>query len=380
MIGFMMKQNQNIIVKTPQLIFASLLLVAGCASMPSHNSANFYVKKDCGTLANCFNNIQSALDAATKEAPDKWVNIDVGEGDYYEKIVISRDKLKLHGQGSAKTRLYYDAFAQTAGVYHRNKWGTPGSATLMINAKDVDVSGIKIENTYDFLANDALADGDAKKVSNSQAVALLLDVDSDRVKIENSSIEGYQDTLFANGKRVYIKNSKISGNVDFIFGNGSVLIEDSIIESRKRAASFKEGEYQSFITAPSTQISQELGIIIYRSKIVREDGVPDNSVALGRPWHPTTKFDDGRYADPNAVGQASFIDCYMDAHINPEHWTFMNGTARDGSKTAIFTAQSSRFSEINSYGPGARHIDIGIKWKGNTNIGEIRTMFFKDWK
>ncbi len=375
-----MMPMQNKIIKTPQLILSVLLLVGGCASLSNNQNENFYVKKDCRKSANCFVTIQAALDAASQEKADKVVNIDIGEGDFYEKIVVSRDKLKLHGQGSLKTRLYYDAVAQTAGVYHRNKWGTPGSATLTINAKDVVVSGLKIENTYDFLANDALADGDSKKVSNSQAVAILLDIDSDRVAIDNSSIEGYQDTLFANGKRVYIKNSKISGNVDFIFGNGSVLIEDSIIESRKRAASFKEGEYQSFITAPSTQISQEIGIIIYHSKIVREQGVPDNSVALGRPWHPTTKFADGRYADPNAIGQASFIDCYMDAHINPEHWTFMNGTARDGSKTAIFTAQSSRFSEANSYGPGARHIDIGISWKGNTNIDAIRTLFFKDWK
>ncbi len=236
-----------------------------------------------------------------------------------------------------------------------------------------------VENTFEYLANDALPDNDPRKIANSQALAVLLDLHSDRVLLDRVALIGYQDTLFAHGKRAYVRNGFISGNVDFIFGNGQLLIENSVVQSRRRAASVKAGELESFVVAPSTPLSQQVGIVVYRSRLTRERGVRDGGVALGRPWHPTTNFPDGRYADPNAVGQASFIDCYMDAHINVEHWTSMNGTARNGSKTDVFLPQDSRFAESGSYGPGARRVDIGIKWKGWLSIEETKRLIFEDW-
>jgi len=361
-----------------KLYLLALLALTGCASLPA-TSQNYAVKSDCGSAPRCFSTIQSAVDAVGRDTSGSWLTIDVAAGDYYEKVTITRPKLTLRGQDAARTRLHFDAVAQTAGKYHRNNWGTPGSATLTVDAEDVTVEGLTVENTFDYLANDALGDGDPKKIGNSQGVTLLLDIHSDRVKVLKSVLAGNQDTLFANGRRVFIDNSTISGNIDFIFGNGQVLIEDSKIITRNRAAPLQPGEFHSFITAPSTQLSQPVGIVIYRSKLTREQGVPDASVALGRPWHPTTTFADGRYADPNAVGQASFIDCYMDKHIHPDHWTTMNGTARDGSKSAVFTPQESRFYETGSHGPGAAHRDIGITWTGGTGIEAVRKIFFAGW-
>jgi pectinesterase len=358
----------------------ALLALTGCASLPAIDATHYAVKSDCGAAARCFATIQQAVDAAARDTSGQWLTIDVAPGTYYEKVTITRSKLTLRGKGAGKTRLHFDAVAQTAGKYHRNNWGTPGSATLTVDAEDVTVEGLTVENTFDYLANDGLPDGDPKKIGNSQGVTLLLDIHSDRVTVRKASLIGNQDTLFANGKRVFIKDSTISGNIDFIFGNGQVLIEDSEIITRNRAAPLKPGEFHSFIAAPSTQLSQPIGIVIYRSKLTREVGVPDASVALARPWHPTTTFADGRYADPNAVGQASFIDCFMDAHIHPDHWTVMNGTARDGTKTAVFTPQESRFTESGSSGPGARHTDIGIKWTGALDIRTIRTSFFSGWQ
>lgn len=360
-------------------IFA-LLALTGCASLPATDTTHYAVKSDCGAVARCFATIQQAVDAAGKDTSGQWLTIDVAPGAYYEKVTITRPKLTLRGRGAGKTRLHFDAVAQTAGKYHRNNWGTPGSATLTIDAEDVTVEGLTVENTFDYLTNDALPDGDPKKIGNSQGVTLLFDIHSDRVTVREANLIGNQDTLFANGKRVWISDSKISGNIDFIFGNGQVLIEDSEIITRNRAAPLKPGEFHSFIAAPSTQLSQPIGIVIHRSRLTRETGVPDASVALARPWHPTTTFADGRYADPNAVGQASFIDCFMEAHIHPDHWTVMNGTARDGTKTAIFTPQESRFMESGSTGPGARHKDIGIKWTGTADIRTIRKTFFDGWQ
>ena len=360
---------------------AFLTVMVLMAAGASHAAdIRYAVKADCGAQPRCFASVQAALDASAKDNADTWITVDIAPGHYHEKVTISRPKTKLLGHGADKTRIEFDAVAQTAGHYHRNNWGTPGSATLTVDADQVTIDGLTIENSYDFLTNDALPAGDPKKISNSQGVAFLADIHSDRVLVTNSSLTGNQDTLFANGKRVLIRRSFISGNIDFIFGNGEVLIEDSEIESRRRATAFAPGEFQSFITAPSTPLSQEIGIVIYRSRLTREDGVPDGSVALGRPWHPTTTFPDGRYADPNAVGQAAFIDCFMDAHIRSDHWTEMGGTARDGTKTARFQPQDARFFESGSIGPGGPHADIGIKWTGKPDIKRIRTVFFDGWK
>ncbi|ESQ86685.1 hypothetical protein ABAC460_22420 [Asticcacaulis sp. AC460] len=339
----------------------------------------YEVSGSCGARPKCFASIQAAVDAAAQDRGGPWAVVDIAAGDYYEKVTVSRSQVRLRGQGAGTTRLHFDAVAQTAGKYHRNNWGTPGSATLTIDGDQVEVEGLTVENTFDYLANDARPEGDPSKIGNSQGVALLLDIHSDRVTVTKSALVGYQDTLFANGGRVWIRDSSVSGNIDFIFGNGRVLIEDSEIITRRRAVVPPAGEYQSFLTAPSTQLSQAMGIVIYRSRLTREPGVPDASIALGRPWHPTTTFADGRYADPNAVGQASFLDCWMDAHIHPDHWTVMNGTARDGTKTAVFKPQDSRFFEMGSHGPGARHNDIGIVWQGGVGIDTVREAFFEGW-
>jgi pectinesterase len=362
------------------LLMATLALPSGCSTtQAAAETVRFKVEAHCAGIDRCHTGIQAALDAAEREPTTGWVVVDVAPGDYYEKVTIRRGLTRLRGSGQDRTRLHFDAVAQSAGRYHRRNWGTPGSATLTVDADQVIVERLTVENTYDFLANDALPEGDARKISNSQAVALLLDIHSDRVYFDDVALLGFQDTLFANGKRALVRNSLIAGNVDFIFGNGQLLIEDSTIRTRRRAAAVATGELESFVTAPSTQRTQPVGIVIHRSRLTREEGVRDGSVALGRPWHPTTQFADGRYADPDAVGHATFIDCYMDAHISREGWASMNGTARDGSKTDVFHPQDSRFSESGSHGPGARRTDIGIKWKDAPTIDAVRRVIFDGW-
>ena len=363
----------------PGLLFLVALLGLATNADARTAAQTYEVRAQCSARPRCFAKISEALEAVERDASDGWVTIDVGPGAYREKVTVARPRTRLRGAGAGRARLFFDAVAQSARHYHRDGWGTPGSATLTINAEDVVVSGMTVENGFDYLANDALAQDDPRRIGNPQAVALLLDVESDRVLIERVSIVGYQDTLFANGKRALVRDSFISGNIDFIFGNGALMIEDSELRSRRRAALPAKGELQSYIAAPSTPRSQPFGIVVLRSRLTREAGVPDGAVALARPWHPTTTFADGRYADPNAVGQALFIDCRMDAHISPEHWTSMGGTARDGSKTAIFRPQDARFHESGSRGPGARRVDIGMTWVPPLDIGAMRAAFFEGW-
>ncbi|UZW57744.1 pectinesterase family protein [Sphingobium sp. JS3065] len=338
----------------------------------------YEVSARCDGKARCFPSIGQAI-AASEQVGGGWVDIRVGPGDYREKLTIRRAKTRLTGSGVAKTRLHFDAVAQRARAWHRDGWGTPGSATLTIRADRVTVSGLTVENRFDYLANDARPQGDPARIADAQAVALLLDVGSDRVLLRHVALLGYQDTLFANGRRALIRDSLIAGNIDFIFGKGMLWIDRSELRSRPRAQPPAPGGFQSYIAAPSTPRSQAMGIVFARSRLTREAGVPDGAVALARPWHPTTRFADGRYADPDAVGQAVFIDCFMDAHIHPDHWTGMAGTARDGSKSAFFRPQDARFFERGSHGPGAPHRDIGMRWTSPQSLDRMWKQFATYW-
>lgn len=339
----------------------------------------YRVAARCDAKPRCFPRIQAALDAAAADQSPGWIVIAIGRGVFREKPVVRRDRLRITGAGAGRTRIVFDAVAQTAGRYDAANWGTAGSATLTIRASDVVVQDLTIENDFDYLANDARDPNDPARIGNAQAVALMLDSGSDRLVFDRVSVIGYQDSFFTRGRRAWFRGGLIAGNIDFIFGSGMLLIEGSEIRSRRRAAPLAPDGFASFVTAPSTPVAQPIGIVAYRARLTREAGVADGSVALGRPWHPTTRFADGRYADPDAIGQAIFLDCAMDAHIHPQHWTSMAGTARDGSKTALFRPEDSRFFEQGSTGPGARRTPLDIRWRGAGTIDAIRARFFEGW-
>src|SRR5690606_19775091 len=333
-----------------------------------------------GDAPGTFATIQAALDAAPANEAVRY-RILVKAGRYKEKLNVTRANTEILGEGAASTIIYFDAYAGQARHYRADSWGTPGSATVSIDAVDVHIANLTIENTFDFLTNDGRkTHNDPAAVSDSQAVALLLDTNSDRVSFSRVTLNGYQDTLFVHGKRAYFYQSTISGNVDFIFGQGNAVFEQSTIITRPRNSKFAEGEIQSYITAPSTNIAQEYGLTFLDCLLMREHGVPDQSVTLGRPWHPTTTFPDGRYADPDAIGKAVFIRTYMDAHISAQGWSSMGGTARDGTKRRIFTPEESRFFEYQSTGPGAvvnaQRPQLTDKQAAEYSLDKI----FKDWQ
>jgi|TARA_B110000259_G_scaffold50568_1_gene59488 pectinesterase len=107
--------------------------------------------------------------------------------------------------------------------------------------------------------------------------------------------------------------------------------------------------------------------------------VPNRSVTLARPWHPTN-FTDGRYADPNAVGQVLSIDCFIDAHIDEQHYSTMSGAARDGRKPAILKPQDSRFQESGSVGAGPHSTATDIDWQPPWDVSDLYHAFFINWK
>ena len=69
-----------------------------------------------------------------------------------------------------------------------------------------------------------------------------------------------------------------------------------------------------------------------------------NSVTLGRPWHP--------FGDPNAIGSAVFVECWMDDHIGEKGWERMSMVDSTGNRV-WWEPTTARFFEYRTTGPGA---------------------------
>jgi pectinesterase len=283
------------------------------------------------------------LGAALTALPPNGVGratIFLKNGRYHEKLTIDRPYVTLVGQSRDGTVLTYDAAADTpspgGGTY-----GTRGSFTLRIVAPDFRAENLTIENAFDYPANVAKPDGDPTKLKNMQAVALMLDLGSDRASFENVKLTGYQDTLFPNSGRSYFHKCEVWGHVDFIFGAGQAVFDDCDIVSRDRHSQTLNG----YVTAASTDVSQPYGFLFIHSRLEKDTpALAPNSVTLGRPWHP--------FANPRAVASVAYIDCWMDDHIGAKGWDRMSSVDSTGTRV-WYEPSSARFVEYGTTGPGA---------------------------
>ncbi|WP_238787767.1 pectinesterase family protein [Vibrio furnissii] len=293
-----------------------------------------------------FTSVQQAIDAAPQN--NQQYVIYIRKGIYPERLNITRNNLYLIGEDRDRT-IITASFANGTLDANGVRTGTAGSRTVYVNALDFKARTVTIENGFDFNANQAKDANDPTKLRDTQAVALMVAQKADRAQFKDVNLVGYQDTLYLRGGRSVFEESVISGNVDFIFGHGTGLFKSTELVARNRF-DVAPGTPYGYITAPSTNIEQPFGLVFKDCRLTKEEGVPADSYGLGRPWHPTTTFADGRYADPNAIGHAAFIDCDMDDHIYG--WDKMSGRDID-QQTIWFYPQDSRFWEYESRGPGA---------------------------
>jgi len=270
-------------------------------------------------------------------------------GVFRDKPLIDRPNVVLIGAGRDATVLRHDDHNGRPRA-DGSVFGTADSAVLTVAAPGFRAEGLTIENDFDFLSADADPDFEPGHTSGAQAVAVRLTTGADRARFHDVGLLGYQDTLFVDGGRVLLTDCLIAGNIDFIFGAGRAVFENCEVRTRRRGCSGKHPV--GHVTAPSTARDDEAGLVFLGCRLTREAGVPDASTTLGRPWHPTTSFSDGRYADPNAVGLTVLIDCRLDAHITPAGWDGMHGTGRGGERL-WFGPEDARFFECRSSGPGA---------------------------
>ncbi|WP_068716970.1 pectinesterase family protein [Vibrio tritonius] len=294
-----------------------------------------------------FSKITQALAAAKASHKDNYV-IYITNGTYNEKFDVNVDKVILEGESRDKTIIEYNAASGMKNPQGKN-WGTSKSFVIRVKADDVTLRNFTVRNSFDYPSNDVKAKDDPTRINSSQAVALSIGSGSERAKVLDVTIEGYQDTLLArHDSSSYFHNCTVKGNVDFIFGGGTAVFDECNIVARARS---KHTTPMGYITAPSTDIHKDYGLVFINSRITKEADVPANSFGLGRPWHPTRNFSDGRYADPNAIGSTIYYNCYLDDHLYG--WDKMSGWSKDKERIWFSPDEDARFFEFNSQGPGA---------------------------
>ena len=288
-----------------------------------------------------------ALALAAAPPGDAPYRILLGEGRYHEKLVIERANVAL--VGVSQEAVISDDTAAGMRAPDGQAWGTWRCATLSVTAPGFSARNLTIENAFDYVADLAHPQFERIGSNGAQAVALMLAEGSDRALLENVRITGHQDTLFVNAGRGLFRNCFISGSVDFIFGAGAMYFDRCELQSRYRPLMQRN---HGWVAVPSTARDQAYGLVFDRCRLTREPQVPLASVALGRAWRPARDFPDGHYGDPNALGMAAFLHCWMDDHISADGWDEMGYAARDGSRIFL-EPNEARFGEYESVGPGA---------------------------
>lgn len=262
------------------------------------NIYNLVVAKDG---SGDFETLQDAIDAA-KGFPDKPVTIKVKNGVYNEKVEVYEwnTHMSIIGEDRQKTIITFDDYFDKLNLGRNSTFHTP---TFLIQGNDFFAKNLTIKNTA----------GDV-----GQAVALA--INANRVKIENCTITGNQDTVYVTGEgfKQYFKDCYIEGTTDFIFGQATTLFENCEIHSKSN----------SFITAASTPAGMEYGYVFKNCQLTAEENL--NKVYLGRPWRTYAK--------------TVFIGCEIGSHISPEGWDNWNNKKAE---------KKSFYAEYNNTGPGS---------------------------
>lgn len=330
------------------LFFLCFMSYAEATQQPKANALVSQVTLDSPLPQ--YTRVADAINAIPAQHSGTWV-IEVQPGIYQESIIIQTPNVHVRGVDKKTTKIVFSRYAGQ--VIHPDTdevFGTGRTATVEITASNVHLSNLSILNSFDYPANEIRSQEDPNRVSGTQAVALKTAVTADKTFLDNIELWGYQDTLYLKGNRAYIKGGLVAGHIDFIFGGGTAFFDSVDIVSRKRNTG---NGITGYITAPSTLNTRPFGFVFSNCNLAREAGVPNHSVALGRPWHPTTTFSDGRYASPYAIGHSLFINTYMDTHISLEGWTSMTGKTKNGGIKYFNPLTDARFAEFKSHGPGA---------------------------
>ncbi|MBQ8463312.1 MAG: pectin esterase [Prevotella sp.] len=261
----------------------------------------------------------------------------VKRGTYKEKLIIPQwlQNIEICGEDRDQTIITYDDHAnismdgrfwpaelkqQLVDMGNRPKLGTFRSFTVRIDANDITLKNITIENNSARLG---------------QAVALH--TQGDRLRFINCRFLGHQDTVYTGmpATRHYFENCYIEGTTDFIFGPSVAWFEHCDIYCKAN----------SYITAASTPQEQAFGYVFNRCTITAAPDV--DKVYLGRPWRD--------------YGYTLFMHCSLPRQIRPEGW---HNWQKEREQTA-------RYLEFENTGEGAA-TDKRVPWSRQLSKKEAK--------
>ncbi|MCI8371162.1 MAG: carbohydrate esterase [Lachnospiraceae bacterium] len=278
-----------------------------------------YVAADGGAD---YTSVQAAIDAVPLHNSGDVI-IHIRPGVYEERIEVSGDKpwITLAGEGDRPEDTII-SFAKYAGMTEENGdiTTTFRTATVNVYANHFKAENLSIVNSYD-----GVSGGGGRQ-------ALALYASGEQIQFENCVFRGLQDTVYAkDGSQLY-HNCYIEGDVDFIFGGARAVFEQCEIHSIN--VNPEDTNRGGYIAAPSTPAAQKYGFLFDRCVMTGNNS--DNTVFLGRPWHPGS--------DPMALGNCVFMHCELGSHIREDGWkSHMGG----------FLSKNARLYEFENKGPGA---------------------------
>lgn len=252
-------------------------------------------------------------------------------GVYEEQVNITRRNVVLLGEGRGNTIISGNL---------SNLTGTEMYMTATVNALG-----------HGFLAQN-LTIRNVAGPRGKQAVALRSN--SNRSVVFGCSIEGYEDSLYAeNGAQLYL-DTDIYGTVDFIFGNAMAVFQRCRIRVREP---IRGNNKHNVVTAQgcNNKTYENSGFVFHRC-IVEED--PNPSPAGGGAPQNLTGVDTFLGRPHRNFSHVLFMQSELGAVVHAEGWV-----PWDRNHVVKETTESVRYMEFNNTGPGA-DTTKRVRWTG----------------
>jgi hypothetical protein len=274
-------------------------------------------------------------------------------------IPTNKPFIQLAGESLAETIISYDNYSGKPNP-SGGTFGTSTCATLIVNAPDVMLMNLSVENSvaYGIDANAIPpAPGDGP-----QAVAVY--TTSDRVVFFNCRFNGGQDTYYGGnvkGTRCYLKNCYIDGNTDFMFGSSTIIFDTCIIYPRTRLDAGSGG----YVTAVNTQAASGYGYVFRDCKITKNRGT--TFYTLGRPWQ-----NDASTADAaKSWNKVAFLNSQMGSSITAPGWSIWDA----GTNTSYIT-----YAEYNSKKYDGTPVEVSgrVSWSKQLTASEAAKYYNND--
>lgn len=257
---------------------------------------------------------------------DEPTTIYLSEGEYFNKLWIKCDNIKIIGANRETTVIKWNDYAKKT---HSDggEYNTFRTYTVCVTGNGCSLENLTIANTCK----------DARKVG--QCVALS--VNAPLFYAKNIDLKSEQDTLFTapfpddlvirysgltddpayydgfipkkqlymegNSVQIYEK-CRIYGTVDYIFGCAEAYFTDC------EMINLRDERGGGFVAAPAHSLKQKRGYAFIDCKFT-DGGAHEGKVYLARPWRD--------------FGKCEFVNCTLGKHINPALFDRWNDTYRD---------------------------------------------------